>query len=213
MCKKFVIAAVVCLLFVPMLFSDMTSLSGDSFGMPGQGMGGGGGMGMQGQGMGGGHKAHSGDSNQEKKNVPALPTDNVSDILSFQDKLNLTSQQVISINLIAADTQQELTQKSSIVKDCKREYDKSLFQNTPDFAYIHSMLNKLIEAQTNAFEVSVSAYEKAYALLTETQKANLSFFRALRQQEIEKEAESASTDTKQAASTSTITNSPALIKQ
>ena len=130
--RKILTTVSVYVLFVPMLFSDMPSLSGDSMGMPGQGMGGGGGIGMSGHGMGGGHKASNNDSNQEKKKVSAtIPTDNVNDILTFEEKLNLTNQQVISIRLIAADAQQELKEKTGIVMDCKREYDKSLGQNTP----------------------------------------------------------------------------------
>jgi Spy/CpxP family protein refolding chaperone len=205
MLKKFAAAALFCVLLVPVLFSDMRSL-GDNTVMPVQGMGGAAPQPVR--------TPHNSDTNRTKTQAISAPahTDNVNDILAFEEKLNLTSQQSISIRLIASDAMLELTEKSGIALTCRREYDKSLNQNTPDFTYIRSMLNKLTEAQANALEVSVNAYEKAYALLTDTQKANLSFFRALRQQEIEKNAESSSQDDKQAISTSTFIESPSTIK-
>jgi hypothetical protein len=200
--KILMIAAAVGLLFVPMLFSDMP-LTGDSMGLSGQGTPGGGPQ--------IGSVQYNSDGGQEKNKVsmPA-PADNVSDILAFEEKINLTSQQAISLRLIASEARQEALDKSRIVIDRRREYDRSLNQNAPDFAYIRSMLIQLTEAQANALEAAVNAYEKAYTQLTAAQKANLSFFRALRQQENEKKAASASIDNKQTISTSTFIDNPSI---
>ena len=198
MYERLVAAAVVLLLFVPMLFSDMTQLGENKDLMGDNAM-------RAGSQMGNIQRKSGGD--QGKKQTAAKParTDNVNDILSFETKLNLTSQQVILLKMIASDANQEFAEKSVIARDCKLEYDRALNQNTPDFAYIHSMLNKLLEAQANALEVMERAYEKAYGLLTDAQKANLSFFRALRQQEIEKNAESSVSDAQRPISTSSST--------
>jgi hypothetical protein len=208
MCEKLVAAAALLLLFMPMLFSEMTQLGEDRDMMGNKAM-------RAGSQLGNSQRKSGGDHG--KKQVAAAParTDNVNDILSFEARLNLTSQQVILIKMIASDANQEFAEKSVIARDCKLEYERSLNQNTPDFAYIHSMLNKLLEAQANALEVTEKAYEKAYGLLTDSQKANLSFFRALRQQEIEKNDELSSQETRQSISTSTavFTDSPSILKR
>lgn len=114
--------------------------------------------------------------------------DNVSDILTFESKLGLTGQQVVSLRLIGADARQETNKRENEVQDCRQTLAKSLNENNPDFADIRARMNKLNEAQARVTAVPVEAYEKAYALLTDAQKSKLAFFKGLRQQENEKKA-------------------------
>jgi len=174
MFKKLLIMAAAYLLLLPVLFSEMT---------PGVGAG------SSGQGTGSGAGPQGGGSHQGKTQaaVPAKK-DNVNDILTFMDKLELTSQQVVSIRLISADAAEEAAGMAKATRESKREFEDSLDQIKPDFAYIHKMLNEFTEAQAKEQSVPVDAYEKAYALLTDDQKLKLAFFRTIRQEEIDKNA-------------------------
>jgi hypothetical protein len=120
MCKKLVILSAAYMLFLPILFSDMSS---------------GGGMGASGQGAGGERQGR--DNGQVIKHAVTapVPTDNVNDILTLGDKLDLTNQQVVTIRIISADAQQETAEKSKTVIQCRQEFEKSLNQIKPDFAY------------------------------------------------------------------------------
>jgi hypothetical protein len=175
MCKKLVLVVVVSVLFSPLLFSDMPS---------GGGMGPSGGM-TRSEG-----RRNGNDSDQGKKQVEAISIkkDNVEDLLTFETKLGLTSQQDVLIHMIISDAKQEAIEKASAVTKWQEEFTKSLGQITPDFANIHATLNKLTEAQANVQAVSVTAYEKAYALLTDHQKTMLTFFKTIRQQAMEAKA-------------------------
>ena len=175
MFRNFVIAAAICLVFSPLLFADMMT---------------GGGMGMDRQQMNRGSRQVT-VSRQEKNQEDAVrvSTDSVVDILLFRDKLHLTGQQVISMQMIQADAQQESAEKSRAVQACQADFVKSLNQNTPDFAYIRAILKKLTDAEADVDVVRVNAYEKAYALLTDAQKTHLGLLRAARQQAIEQKAE------------------------
>ena len=181
MFEKFLIAAAVCVILTPMLYSDMPQM---------------GGMGMGSQQM---RSSSYNSGGQERKQATAVyvSTDGVNDILSFEDKLGLSGQQVISIHMIDADAKQDAAERSKTVQQCQKEYTKSLNQNTPDFAYIRSALKKLTDAQTDVQTVWVDAYEKAYAPLTDAQKTRLGFLRALRQQELDQKAEAAAREGKQ----------------
>ena len=176
MLKKLLIAAGLSLLFSPLLFSDM--LSGD-------------GMGMGSQQMKGRRQVSISKQGKSQEFDLRVSTDSVADILLFQDKLPLTGQQVISMQMIDADAQQEAAERSIAVEQCRKEYLKSINQGMPDFPYIRAMLKKMTDAQADVQAVWVDAYQKAYMLLTDAQKTRLEFLRAARQQAIDKKAEEA----------------------
>ena len=177
MFRKIMAAAVLCVLFSPALFSEMPS---------------GGGLGGQGTGSGSlqgpGRQAKSNNQGTKQNAAAPVKTDNVNDILTFEDKLDLTSQQVVTMRMISADAQLEESDQARAVLVCQQEFEKGLGQVNPDFTYIHKMLNELTQAQAKALAVPVNAYEKAYALLTDSQKANLAFLLAARRDEMEKKA-------------------------
>ncbi len=169
--RKLLIVVAMNIIFTQMLFSDMPMGSG----MGGQGMNGqeiGGGSPRQGGGR------HDSSSSQDKKQpfVVFVSTNNVEDLLSFANKVGLTSQQIISIHMINADAQQDAVDKSKNVLTCQMEFNKSLAQIKPDFVYIHAMLKALVDAEAIVQAVPIDAYEKAYALLTERPEDKVDIF-------------------------------------
>jgi len=199
MLRQILTTAAICVLFTPMLYCDMSS--GGGMGMSGQGTAGQG-IGSQmgnssfGTGsylQGSGSSSTVGNAQQGSSTglikYPAkaekVKVNNVDDILSFEEKLNLTSQQLVSIQMISADLKQDADEKAKTLLKCREEFDKSLEQMRPDFTYIREMLKELTDAQTSVETAPVDAYEKAYMFLNEDQKVKLKFFRAVRQEEIE----------------------------
>ena len=179
--RKLVTVAAVFILFSPVLFSETPPVNVSGTG---------------GQGTGSGPLPGSGrqaGAEREKKQAFAVQvsTDNVDDILTFEERLQLTSEQIVSIHMIGADAQREAAEKYKTVLDCQREFEKSLNQIKPNFVYIRAMLKDLKEAQAEAQAVPVNAYEKAYMLLTDSQKGILEFLRAVRLEENDKKAAAA----------------------
>lgn len=201
MLKKFIFILVVYTLFSPTLFSETPFTGG-----PGSSAGG---RETGGSGSQPGVRRNNGAGDQIKKPAEPAASDNVNEILMYEDKLGLTSQQAVSMKMISADAMLEASEKSNTVVERRREFTNSLNQLNPDFTNIRAELSKLVEAQANAEAVPVNAYEKAYALLTDKQKITLSFFRAIRRQELEKKAEEAAQaqDNKQ---TTPVSISPAI---
>jgi len=125
-----------------------------------------------GRGMHGGGGQDEQPSAREKVN-----TDNLREILTFRNELELTDEQVTSLMNIRGQSIKDTQSGYEALHKKQAELSDLLSAPKPDLAGARNMELEVTKAVMNVQSISVDAYEKAYNLLTESQKLKFTIIR------------------------------------
>jgi Spy/CpxP family protein refolding chaperone len=132
----------------------------------------------------GGRSRHEGGGQDAQ---PALRekinTDNLRQILTFKNELELSVEQVESIMKLREQNIKDIHSCYEALSSKQLELSGLLAAPNPDFVGARRMSPKISEAAVNVQSVSIDAYEKAYNLLTENQKMKFAIIREKMQKE------------------------------
>jgi Spy/CpxP family protein refolding chaperone len=94
-------------------------------------------------------------------------------ILQFQKDLNLTSDQVSSIQKIRTDAAKDMIHRQADIKANRLDIVNALHQENPDFAAARKSLKQISDLELQQKSAFIDAMEKTYGVLTKEQKTKL----------------------------------------
>jgi len=104
-------------------------------------------------------------------------TDNLREILTYKNELELGVDQIESIRNIRGQSIKDTQSGYEALYRKQAELSDLLAAPKPDFAGARAMSQEVTKEAVNVQLVSVDAYEKAYNLLTESQKMKFAILR------------------------------------
>jgi len=104
-------------------------------------------------------------------------TDNLREIMTYKNELDLSVEQIESIRNIRGQSIKDAQSGYEALYKKQLELSDLLAAPKPNFAGAHAMSLEVTKALVNAQSVSIDAYEKVYNLLTENQKMKFAIIR------------------------------------
>lgn len=130
---------------------------------------------------GGGMRGRSGERQTSGRASQGIAIDYIRELLTFEKELGLSAPQVEAIKQVRSDAVGEMAKEREALQASQKALSDSLNKPKPDFdgarAASREMTGSVMQLQ---IAISVDAYEKAYAVLTDKQKGTLSALRARR---------------------------------
>jgi hypothetical protein len=102
---------------------------------------------------------------------PGLLTGNIGEIVQYRIELNLTNQQLESMQGLVNEFEPVATKIDAEMRICRNDISKSLKQAAPDFTAAQEKMKALAGFQSDLRIAMLGLYEKVYNELTAEQKA------------------------------------------
>jgi Spy/CpxP family protein refolding chaperone len=126
---------------------------------------------------GGGRSMNRGGKDEQPSMREKVNTDNLREILTYKNELELSVEQIESIRNIRGQSIKDTQSGYEALYKKQLELSDLLATPKPDFTGAHAMALEITKAVVNVQSVSIDSYEKAYNLLTESQKLKLAIIR------------------------------------
>jgi len=114
------------------------------------------------------------------------PKHEMGKLLKLRKELNLTDEQVKTLEKINMDYKKEEIKKQTDIKIIRLELAETLRQNKPDFAAVRSKVKQIAEIQLDLKLAMIDAIEKGFNVLTEEQHEKLNQLKKEQREPIEK---------------------------